>query len=100
MTGRRKMRSEDLNDENSWKAMFYESNGELYEGYLFVDAEDAMESARAFCQQMSPRERTELLAVNSKRIIVGALASKEYVVVVPPTKIKNNIKMDQGGENA
>jgi hypothetical protein len=100
MTERRKMRSEDLNEENGWKAMFYEASGELYEGYLFIDAEDAMESARAFCQQMSPTERTQLLAVNSKRIIVGASDSKEYVVVLPPTKIQNNIKMNLGGENA
>jgi len=94
------MRSEDLNEENGWKAMFYESSGELYEGYLFVDAEDAMESARAFCQQMSPKDRTQLLAVNSKRIIVGASGSKEYVVVLPPTKIQKDVKINFGGENA
>ena len=94
------MKSEDLNEENGWKAMFYESSGELYEGYLFVDAEDAMESARAFCQQMSPKDRTQLLAVNSKRIIVGASGSKEYVVVLPPTKIQKDVKINFGGENA
>lgn len=94
------MRSEDLNEENGWKAMFYESSGELYEGYLFIDVEDAMESARAFCQQMSPKDRTQLLAVNSKRIIVGASESKEYVVVLPPTKIQKDVKINFGGENA
>ena len=93
------MRSE-MTEEDSWKAMFYESSGEFFEGYLFHDSEDALDAARSFCRQMSPKERTQLLSVNSKRIILGAAASREYVVVLPPEKIKNNIKMNQGGENA
>ena len=95
------MRSEDeMTEENSWKAMFYESNGEFFEGYLFHDSEDALEAARSFCQQMSPKERTQLLSVNSKRIILGAASSREYVVVLPPEKIQNNIQVNLGGENA
>ena len=70
------MRSEDeMTEENSWKAMFYESNGEFFEGYLFHDSEDALEE-KVFCQQMSPKERTQLLSVNSKRIILGAAIIK------------------------
>ena len=41
-----------------------------------------------------------LLAVNSKRIIVGASESKEYVVVLPPTKIQKDVKINFGDENA
>ena len=49
---------------------------------------------------MSPKDRTQLVSVNSKRIVVCAAYSKEYVVVRPPEKMKKNIKMNQGDENA
>mgnify|MGYP001231461852 CR=1 FL=1 len=94
------MRSEELNEDNGWKADFFESNGELFESYLFADGEDSLDAAREFCRQMSPKDRTQLVSVNSKRIVVCAAYSKEYVVVRPPEKMKKNIKMNQGDENA
>ena len=97
---RKKMRIEDLNEENGWKADFFESNGEILESYLFADGEDSLDAAREFCRQMSPKTRTQLISVNSKRIVVCAAHSKEYVVVRPPEKMKKNIKIDLGGENA
>ena len=94
------MRIEELNEDNGWKADFYESNGELYESYLFADGEDSLDAAREFCRQMSPQTRTQLVSVNSRRIVLCAAHSKEYVVVRPPEKMKKNIKMNQGDENA
>lgn len=94
------MKIEELNEDNGWKADFFESNGEILESYLFADGEDSLDAAREFCSQMSPRDRTQLVSVNSKRIVVCAAHSKEYVVVRPPEKMKKNIKMNQGDENA
>ena len=100
MTGRRKMRLEDLNENNGWKVDFFESNGEFLESYLYDEGEYALDEARIFCCQMRPKRKTQLISVNSKGIVLCAAYSKEYVVVRPPEKIQNNIKMNLGGENA
>lgn len=81
--------SENLNEYNSWKVLFYESEDELYEAYLFKSQSDALAAAMQFCKQMSPDERTKLIKVNAKSLVLGARNSNQFTIIKPPENIKN-----------
>jgi hypothetical protein len=82
------MSENKLNEYNSWRVLFYESEDELYEGYLFKSKNDALEAAMQFCRQMSPNERTKLIKANAKGMILGARNSNEFTIIKPPENEK------------
>ena len=77
------MPKKKLKEENSWKVFFF-TNEEDYEGYLFVSGIDATNSANEFCKHHSPKKKAKLGKVNKQGIKYVGENSDAYALVIPP----------------